>query len=235
MIGDALAGCKTLDEATIAFRDLTRPLGVRDVVYGYMLEAKSYIKHDVCFSVTICDKLMAEYEFGGGLSTDPVATSLSGDGSHYEIDFFECLEVDRGPWLAQRRYIRAVLSAGYTRALTIPFHDIEKVGHGAMTLFQDRDGAPQMDPTILKPLVYDFHTHVKKNGQLRHLFNLSDKETATLRSTAAGKTASDIASSENVNIRTVELRLAKSREKLRARHTSEAIFKATNFGILFDR
>ncbi|MEM7492147.1 MAG: helix-turn-helix domain-containing protein [Pseudomonadota bacterium] len=235
MIQDALSDCTTLDEATRAFADTVKPLGVRDVVYGYMIEAKGYVKHDACFSVTIPDDLMEVYQGGGGLSTDPVPTTLNSHEEPYQMDFRELVHADHGPWLAQRKYMKALLQADYTTAWTFPVNDVEQIGYGAMTLFQDVEGTLNIDPDILKPLVDECHVLIKRNGLLRTLFDLSEKETTTLLLTASGKTANDIASSDRVSVRTVELRLAKAREKLRARSTSEAIFKATNFGILRDR
>ena len=233
---DRTASCTSLDNAILMFRDVTKALGVRDVVYGYMLESKSYVRQDACFSVTLSDELMALDENSGGLSTDPIASAIADAPSYYKVDIKDWLELDQGNERAQRPYIKGLLAAGYSSLYTFPFHDVELVGYGTMTLFQDEsDKALRIDPTILDPLVKKFHLKLKRSGLLAKLFSLSAKEVDTLRLTAAGKIAEDIATTDCVTPRTVELRLAKAREKLHARNSTEAVFKAMAYGIIRDR
>ena len=223
---------QSLESAVKKFRDFLRPYGVRDIFYGYMPESKSYIKHDVCIAVTFPEEIMDLYLQGGGLTNDPVATDASSPKIYYQHDFRELVKQKQGMMLAHTQFIQGLLDAGYTTAWCFNLHAVEKNGYAAATLYQDVEGTPQMDPKELQPFLHTFQKEVIAQGLLSSLFDLTPREIKTLRLTAAGKTAADIAAIENVSSRTIELRLERARSALKARTTAEAVFKASNYGLL---
>ncbi|MEM7492146.1 MAG: LuxR C-terminal-related transcriptional regulator [Pseudomonadota bacterium] len=208
---------------------------VRDVFYGYMLETKGYIRHDVCIEVTFPPEIMALYAKGGGLTNDPVPARVSSSPSVDQYDFYDFRELakeEKGRMLAHNPFITGLVEAGYTTAWTYPLNSVEKTGYAAMTLYQDVDGRPIIDPKALKAYTHKFHQIVMEEGFLGSLFDIGPKDIRTLRMTAAGKTAADIADLEGISSRTIELRLKSAREALKARSTAEAVFKASSYGLL---
>lgn len=229
---DRVASSQSLQDAIFEFRDILRPFGVRDVFYGYMLEVKGHIKHDVCTAVTFPEEIMDLYRQGGGLSNDPVAADAATPKVYYQHDFRNLVQQNHGMMLAHNQFLQGLLDAGYTTAWCYNLHAVEKTGFAAATLYQDLEGCPPIDPEAMLPLLHAFQKIVIEQGFLASLFELSSRELSTLRKTASGKTASDIAASEGVSSRTIELRLKRTRAVLKARTTAEAIFKASNYGLL---
>ncbi len=78
-----------------------------------------------------------------------------------------------------------------------------------------------------------FHHGVKTEGLIAKYFNITDKEKFALEAMAVGKTTADIAVELGLKQRAIELRLQNARKKLRARTTTEAVYKASAYAIIF--
>lgn len=223
----------TLQAQLNVFNEQLKALGGRDVVYGFAAHRHMLARHDLIMVKTLPADTENDYTNSGGVFSDPVADALmKSQKEPFFIDIGKLIEEE-----SERRFVnpysRALRSRGYCRVWCFPFHEADHQGFGALSVFQDEaPGAPDLDPEVLKPLVLDFHVRTKNQGHLGGVFKLTDREIDVLWASALGHAANWVADRDDVSVRAVELRLQSARRKLRARSTTEAVYKATVYGIL---
>jgi len=230
---DALEEADGLTSALVRLRDHLEPHGVRDVVYGYILQNRSHVRHDRVFAFTLPDELMAVYYAGGGFDKDPVASDIGDMTTPILTHLKDVKALNTNGASGNFQFASDAVNLGYTTTLTCPVGDTERLGMGSMTFYQeDRDKAPLMDNDFLMQVARKFHHSVKLNGQLGDYFGLTPKEKETLYWSALGRTGDDMAKLAGVSTRSIELRLQSARQKLRANNTTEAVYRGVAHGIL---
>lgn len=230
------SGAATLSEALEILRTHLDKFGIRDLAYGYMVEEQSHVRHDVVMIATIPAEVMRVYYKHGAFDFDPVADQVGDSNQPFCVDLKSLYQGREAAKFRGNVTMRAFLDRGYRFFWSFPFVDMELLGFGALTMHLKPDmDANSCDLQRLNAISNEFHQLVKSCGLLAKSFDLTELEATTLQSTMRGHTASKIAEFESVSTRTVEHRLQSAREKLRAKTTAEAVFKAIAYGIIKDR
>jgi DNA-binding CsgD family transcriptional regulator len=227
-----LKDVSSLAEGLSLLRDYLAPLGVFDLVYGFMVRPLSFVRHDVIFTATLPSKLMEEYYKSGGPNADPVAENTALMSKPMFIDLAMLYNGKTNGKYYRHKFVKAMIEAGYESLWACPITDKHSIGFGSMTYYQHMQGNKlKIRSTEMKKIGSLFHKTMKKNGQLAGYFDLTHLEKTTLSKMAEGKTVRDIAWKAKRTSRTIELRLGAARKKLRARTTTEAVYKAAAYGI----
>jgi len=208
------------------------PCGVRDIVYVHMLHARSHIRNDYMFLSSFSDDLGALFrEDGGGASYNfgDLLPRLS-EPLYWDI---KASQRPDHPLFSYNRANKLIYEQGYRDAWLMPM-DVNLVsGYGFMMVFlENRQDVPQPDIEQMAKIGPFFHKLMKLNGLMAQHFLLTDKQRAVLEGMAEGKTAADLAQTLGIAQRSVELRLRTARQKLKARTTTEAVYKALAYAIL---
>lgn len=219
---------KTMVKALYKLREFLAPYGVRSIIYAQMLHEKSFIRDDIIVIGTFSKHTRELYAKCGKASA-----YLFGDiwpGLKGPIKFL----LDETKLYGQgNECINSLIADKYNELHVFPIIHPEMVGFGGIILYQEhRKPVPKIDSAAIQGLETELYLYFKHSGKIRDLYQLSEKETATLSLISQGKTASDIASTFQIANRTVETRLANARKKLKAHTSSEAVYKALAYGIL---
>ena len=229
---DDLVSTGSIYQALLRLNEHLTPLGIRDIIYVYMLHAKSHIRNDYIFLSSFPDELGALFRQDGG-----GASYMFGDVlPRLKEPLFWDIEASQNPdhpFFSYNRANKFIYERGYRDAWLIPMDMRHLSGYGFMMIFQEsRQGAPRLDVEQLSLIGPFYHDLMKKHGLTAGHFMLSEKQCVVLEGMAEGKTAADLAAILGIAQRSVELRLKNARLKLRARTTTEAVYKARAYGIL---
>jgi DNA-binding NarL/FixJ family response regulator len=125
------------------------------------------------------------------------------------------------------------LQNGHRYLSAYPFESDARIGRIILTVFSNQKQFDlKIDPAQFIDIGRRLHRSFKNNGQLKDYFGIEEKEQLVLSRMADGKTAADIAQELDVTVRTIEMRLQNARKKLKARTTTEAVYKSVAYGIL---
>ena len=227
-----LLACHSFEAGLQILLRHTEKFGVRDIFFGFMATPNAYARNAHVLATTFSDRLMDIYHAAGGVNRDPIAENLSTLSEPMFVDMEILIKGDENDKFSNSQFVHACLDDGYTNSWSIPFSTFEEHGMGVVTFFQEtRVERPVIDPQILKQYALPFHQIMKEKGHLGSLLNLSKKEIQCLKDIAAGFTANDIANILDVTPRTVEKWLQSARKKMKSKTSSEAIYKATCFGV----
>ena len=130
-------------------------------------------------------------------------------------------------------FFKALLDLGCVSisSYTLPVDEV--LGRLAFTVLEDENQRSRgLRPQLFVEVLRQLHVAVRRHGQIIRYLGLTPKECVTLTALAHGLSAADVAEEENVSLRAIEKRLQKSRSKLRARTTVEAVYKAALSGVL---
>lgn len=222
-----------LQSALVMFRDFQKRHGVRDLVYAYMLQGNSHIRNDLVFIATLPDTLMKAYYEGGGLNNDPMADEMEAMTVPTSAHFKDLIVRMQNGGKFRFRFAEVALEMGYTTMMTTPVLDTERFGIAGVSFYQEsRKPSTDMDEEHLWAAARAFHTSVKAHGQLAEHFGLSPQEIEALSLSGFGRSAEDIADVKQVTPRTIEMRLQSARKKLKAKTTTEAVYRCVAYGIL---
>ena len=228
-----ISKCRSVKEALQGVKSQLSEYGARDLVYGYMIGPHHFVRNDVIFAATLSDELMESYARHGGLNADPVAENAATLEQPMTMNLEKIYNDKSTGKFYRHGYIKDLLKQDYKFALSFTLRNVEPVGFAAMTVFPKTELAPEdVDYDLLQNTADQFHQSLKASGLIGTEFGLSEKEILCLRFMGNGKTALDIASLQDVTVRTIELRLANARKKLHAKTTTEAVYKAATYGIL---
>lgn len=214
-------------------KDALKPLGIGALVYGYMLHLTSHLRRgDYILYATFPDNIRNIGEEDGGSLTFRFGEVVPRLTAPLFFDMNSTLHGE-GPLYSHNKTYQAIYDIGYCHAWLVPFGNGIKNGFGHMIMFQDfSDGAPPLDIEKLKDYAPLFHNLMMRYNQLAKHFNLTSKQIEALSWASKGKTASYLAEKLNLSERSIELRLQGGRQKLYAKTTAEAVYKALAYGIL---
>lgn len=230
---DAIASQATLKEALLQLKVELEPAGARELIYGHMLWPRSHVRHDGVLVKTLDPALVELYADGGGLTTDPVAERFWELEGPYCVDVSAMIRGDVWDNVHNNRYSRAMLAAGHGAFCSFPFRDHEGMGMVALTIYVAGVAElRRLHTQNLMGVARNFHRLMKRGGQLGGYFSLTEKEIEALRAATQGRAADWLAERDGVTVRAIELRLRSARKKLLARNTTEAVYKATAYGLL---
>jgi len=232
-LAQELAKTSSIESGLKVLENHLKPYGVHGLVYGFMLHAKSHLRSDLVFCMTLPEELRQTAEQDGGAITYRFGDVVPNLTEPLFLDL-EAVLAGKGPMYSHNKtYIKAQ-EAGYRCAWIIPFSlGGVKTGYGFLLAAQDtRSGVPEIDVNQLIGFSAFFHKTMIRHKQMARHFNLDKKQSEALDSAAQGRTAKYLAEQLGLSERSIELRLQGARKKLRAKTTAEAVYKALAYGIL---
>jgi len=233
LLRDISFGPTTLEECLFELRDRMRLGCTHIIIYGFFTSIKARNRNDCVMSSTGGPSVQKAFHAMGGSAADIVAANLESypEVSKYNMETISKVMHERGD--SRRHFGDLLMSSGARTGWICPVNTPEVIGYAALNHFVG-EGAPKsiMYPDFLQELASGFHAEMMKGGQLVRELGLTDKEIEALTLIARGKTAIDISLMLGLSKRAVEMRLQTARSKLRARTSSEAIFKATAYGAI---
>lgn len=212
------AGIEALDNSHIGFE--------------FVLGERRHIRGDLISETTLPADFGALYHDSGGAGFDPILDAPVRDVDLTHLNVEEL--VQSGPMrFARSPFLNALIEIGCTRLASYQLPKHETSGRVIFTVMYHHDC--QFDPsrkTLFQSLNREILAAVRECGHFTRHFGLSEREVTVIRQVANGANANEIALALSVTSRTVENRLKSAREKLRARTSAEAIYKATAFGLI---
>lgn len=209
-----------------------KPFGVGDLLYGYMLHAKAHVRNEQLLISTFPKDIRQMFVTDGGTMSFKFGDMLPTMNAPVFYDLKAALNPS-DKLFSYNRSAKKALEYGYEQGWIIPILSEDLYGYGFLMMFQDPDPkAKKLDLETLQHFGLIYHETMRKHKQMAGYFDLSGKQKMVLSGVAKGQTAADLAAKLGLAERTVELRLHEARKKLKARTTSEAVYKASAYLIL---
>jgi DNA-binding CsgD family transcriptional regulator len=220
--------------ALFALQQALAPHGGTHIAFVFMLHRKSYIRGDHVAAGTMPAEVTATYWSSGGTQTDPIVELVPVLEGPVSVDLDQLIDTPNTKYFGHP-YLTAVVAAGYPALTVYPITMGDGTpGYGALTILGSREQrSRQLEPEFYTRLGRVFQRGIKTHGQLRHYFSLSPKECEALERMACGRTTHEIGLELGLKQRTIEIRLQNARKKLRAHTTTEAVYKASAYSVIF--
>ncbi len=223
-VDEVVRATNSLRGALFALREAAPLLGKCHIGYEFMIREKGHIRSDLIAKTTLPASFWEIYHASGGSTLDPVLSRVSNKSKNFRLDLSP---EGKSPFFDALADLGCVSISNYT----LPRNEI--FGRLAFTVLEDqRQRDRQLDQAPFIDLLRQAHIALRRHGHIRRYFGLTPKECATLTALSQGQGAADVAEAETVTLRSIEKRLQKAREKLHARTTVEAVYKAALYGIL---
>lgn len=227
-----IAKANSLRGALFRLQALLGEAATAHLAYTFLLHRNSHIRGDEISSTTMPDTVTRHYWGSGGTNTDPVVEVVPKILAPMAMDLVG-VHSDKNLIYYNNPYLGAIIENGWENMMIYPIiPDDGTSGYSALTLLGAPDRPVYGDQFYLD-LGRRFHHIIKKHGLLSTYFHITAKEREVLEYMATGKTTSDIANQLGLKQRAIELRLQNARKKLRARTTTEAVYKAAEYSIVF--
>ena len=204
----------------------------KHVAYTFLLHRNSYIRGDEVSGTTMPDSVTQYYWMNGGTNTDPVVETIPKLRAPMFMNLLDYY-TNKNTIYYNNSYLASIHENGWEKMMICPVISGDSAaGFSAITLLGFPD-SPYYDRAFYMEFPRRFHQAIKRNGLLKQYFKITDREILVLECMAVGKTTADIAAQVGLKQRAIELRLQNARKKLRARTTTEAVYKATAYSIIF--
>jgi DNA-binding CsgD family transcriptional regulator len=218
--------------------DWARQFGVHSCTYGIVPSLKLSKKPGGISVRTTPYELHKAWYRAGGFLTDPFAKKFFSSCRPIILDFRAVngnkalsAQVRNHPFIVAG--IDLNLDLAHQARLAGPMGDAVALLKFNADIMPERDRYRLVmdEDRLLEGAGYIFHHHVHQYRALASLVPLTVRERDALAFLAAGKVADDIADRWSVGRRVVEKHLDTARKKLKARTSTEAVYKATVYGI----
>jgi len=230
-IEDAISEAHSLRGALFILKNHVPEFMGNNVTYEYFVRANGFMRGDVITATTLPSSVTSLYVASGGQNADPVIERIAKVKDKYTVSL-EGITKGRRPKYKTKFY-KAMSEIGIQTMTVYAFLPPKSRGYGGFTVLEETPNASLAYPAerYARIALY-FHILMMQNGQIMRYLDINEKEQNALKRMADGKTAQDVAQEESVTSRTVEMRLASARKKLKSRTTTEAVFKSVCYGIL---
>ncbi len=229
-LNDIIARANSLRGALFALRTDYRPFRDTHLGFEHVIGGNRHVRGDLINPTTLPASFGALYAEGGGAAFDPVVQMATSGSDHTVIDLMELLST--GPDQFRRNgFLNAMVEIGCVRLTSVCLPRGEAVGRIVLTVMEGQAASPRSAEAtrdILRKMIVSFRIH----GHIARYFDLKPQELSTLQAVAFGQTAQDIATRDELSVRSIEFRLQRVRKKLRAMTTAEAVFKASAYGLI---
>ncbi len=227
-----LAEARSIRGAIFRLQALLGAHGGAHLAYTFLLHRNSYIRGDEVSATTMPEEVTKHYWQNGGTNTDPVVEIVPKMHAPQMMDLVDIVE-DKQRIYHNNQYLTAIIEQGWQKLMVYPiFPEVGASYYSAFTILGLPD-EPKRTEQFYMEVGRLFHRSLKKYGLFRAYFKITSKEKKVLEYMAVGKTTLDIASELGLKQRSIELRLQNARKKLRARTTTEAVYKAAAYSIIF--
>ncbi|VAW02439.1 hypothetical protein MNBD_ALPHA06-1532 [hydrothermal vent metagenome] len=227
-----LAEARTMYEGLNVLKNHLLQYGVGALTYGFMLHEKSYLRGDIVQYTTFPKSIRITGKQDGGAIVHRFGNFVP---TMTEPLFFDMEEVlaGKGPLFSYNKTFKEIYDIGYRHAWVMPLAPKIENGFGFLMAFQSiKTSAPKLDVNQLTEFGPLYHSAMIEHKQMAKQFRLTQKQSLALANAAKGRTASYLADKLNLTERSIELRLQETRNKLSAKTTTEAAYKALVYGIL---
>ncbi len=230
----ALRESRSVRGALFRLRKILRPFGAEHLTYVQMLHPTAYKRGDLVASSTFPMELWDYYWQSGAMLTDAlieVAPFMAGPTS---INLEMVAEQYR-KGSAPHKYFSAIVGQGWPLVMGYPvFMDDGTYGIAGLGVVCSRQSCKKLrEAEFYMQIARALQRGMRLNGHFRRYFDLSSKEVDVLERMARGRTAAEVAEVLGLTQRSIEMRLQSTRKKLRAQTTTEAVYKASAYSILF--
>lgn len=229
-LNDIIARSNSLRGALFALRTDYQPFRGTHLGFEHVVGGNRHVRGDLINPTTLPASFGALYAEGGGAAFDPVVQMATSGRDHTVIELMELLSTGPGQF-RRHRFLNAMVEIGCVRLTSVCLPRGEAVGRIVLTVMEGQGAAPRSAEDIravLRQMIACFRVH----GHIARYFDLKPQELSTLQAVAFGQSAQDIATRDEVSVRTIEFRLQRARKKLRAMTTAEAVFKASAYGLI---
>ncbi len=231
-IDSQLAKANSLRGALFRLQAVLNDRACAHIAYTFLLHRNSYIRGDEVSGTTMPDSVTKYYWKNGGTNTDPVVELIPKITEPVLMDLQEYF-TNKDTIYYNNPYLGGIIENQWHEMMIYPvMPDDGTGGYCALTFLGVPEAQPYSEQFYLD-LGHHFHSAIRKHGFLKQYFKITEKEKAVLEGMAVGKTTADIASELGLKQRAIELRLQNARKKLRARTTTEAVYKAAAYSIIF--
>lgn len=229
-LNEAIAGAKSLRGALFALRAEFKPFLGAHLGFEHVIGGNRHVRGDLINPTTLPASFGALYAEGGGAAFDPVVQMATAGSDHTVIDLMDLLST--GPEQFRRNsFLNAMVEIGCVRVTSVSLPRGEAVGQIVLSVMEGQDAPPRSADAIrgvLRQMIACFRIH----GHIARYFDMKPIELGALQAVAFGQSAQDIATRDGVSVRSIEFRLQRARKKLRAMTTTEAVFKASAYGLI---
>lgn len=202
------------------------------LVYCFYVHAHSRSRSDAIIVATTPRNVLQRYQQQGGLATDYVAKGMDTDTEPFQFNICEFRNRLRAVGDSRYKFAQVLIDAGYKQSSVCPLVGGGVIGFGGLNqIYKSGNSKDVLPPRFQLELACQFHVAVRRSGLLAKEIGLDDRETETLKFSAEGRSAMDIAYKMNLSQRAIELRLQNIRKKLNALTTAEAIHKGNAYGV----
>ena len=230
-IEQALGAANSLRGALFTLKNQVPEFMGYNIGYEYFVREHSYMRGDVIVQTTLPHSVTGQYGPSGSQNADPIIENISQLKDRYTVDLTNIITGKQSKY--KNKFFTALSNMGVKTMTAYAFLPPDSHGFGALTILEDAANASYAyPPERFAQIGFLFHTLMKRQGLLRQYLGINAKEQAVLDRMADGKTAQDAAQEFGVTPRTIEMRLQSARHKLKARSTTEAVFKSVCYGIL---
>jgi DNA-binding CsgD family transcriptional regulator len=237
---NALASCQSFDEAWAALLSHMQQFGMSFVNLGVIAEPPGQLTNGAkLLRTTMPDELLQLYEAVGGVSTDPNVHYISAYRKEALIDGESVItaQLPHAP-KSLRTLLETLHDAHLHRILLLPDRDEATAAPLAIVLAFDRKAAAEIRHRMrdavetLKATQQIFWHTVQTKRLLTESAGLSIRQRNALTLAARGFTSAETAEHMELSTRSTEKLLAAARNKLGARSTASAIYRATVYRAL---
>ncbi|MEP3889381.1 MAG: helix-turn-helix transcriptional regulator [Hellea sp.] len=230
-IEEALMAANSLRGAVFTLKNHVPEFMGYNIGYEYFVREHSYMRGDVIVQTTLPHDVTQQYAPSGGQNADPIIENIAQLKDRYTVDLTTIIAGKQSKY--KNKFFTALSNIGVKTMTAYAFLPPDSHGFGALTILEEVPNASHTyPPERFAEIGFQFHTLMKRQGQLKRYLGINAKEQAVLERMADGKTAQDAAQEFGVTPRTIEMRLQSARQKLKARTTTEAVFKSVCYGIL---
>lgn len=231
-IEPALAEANSIRGAMFRLQALLGKHGGAHLAYTFLLHRNSYIRGDEVSATTMPHEVTKYYWQNGGTNTDPVVEIVPKMRAPQAMDLTDVVS-NKNRIYHSNQYLNAIIKQGWQKMMVYPiFPNVGSVYYSAFTILGFPD-APKYNDQFYMEVARLFHQSLNKYNLFGKYFKITKKEKIVLEDMALGKSAADIAMALGLKQRAIELRLQNARKKLRARTTTEAVYKASVYSIIF--
>lgn len=231
-IEEALKNANSLRGALFILKTHVPEFMGYNIGYEYFVREHSYKRGDVITQTTLPTSITSLYASSGGQNADPIIENIPTLKDRLTIDLKTLTSVPRSKYY-KNKFFTGLTTIGIKTMTVYAFLPKNSRGFGGLTILEEKAQASlYYPPERFAEIGFYFHKLMMRNGQIMRYLGLNEKEQNVLERMADGKTAQDVAQEFEVTPRTIEMRLQSARQKLKARTTTEAVFKSVCYGVL---